>query len=518
MAQPTPDLIYDCVVVGSGNAGFCAAHSAIEHGCTKVLVVDKCPESWAGGNGYFTAGALRIVHAGLEDLLPIVNNVSPEMKDKIDLDPYTAENYTGDIMRLGQNRPDPAMVKALVDNSRDAIGWLQKSIGVRTMLSFHRQAYEVNGRQRFWGGVHLSTVDGGKGLIEDHRRKAKEEGVDVWFDSPATRLIVEDGAVKGIVVHKDGTDIPIRSAGVVLAAGGFEANAVMREKYIGPGWKEAHVRGTPYNQGDGFILAQSVNAAQCGDWEGCHNTCWDAAAPKDAGDQMLSNQFTKSGYPLGVMINADGKRFVDEGEDMRNYTYARFGRKILEQPGGVAWQLYDAKVVPLLRKEEYADDVVGKIRAESLEELADKLVEDGLHDRTAFLQTMDTYNDAVRNNVKNQQIQFNPAIKDGLSTQSDGAGLELPKTNWAQPIDKPQFVAVKVSCGITFTFGGLKIDPETAAVINEEGKAIRGLYCTGEMVGNLFYGNYPGGSGLTAGAVFGRKSGREIAKLARAHQ
>ncbi|KZP00809.1 FAD/NAD(P)-binding domain-containing protein [Calocera viscosa TUFC12733] len=516
MAQTASDLTYDCVVVGSGNAGFCAAHSAIEHGCIQVLVVDKCPESWAGGNGYFTAGALRTVHGGLPDLLPIVNNVSPEMQDKIDLEPYTAENYTSDIMRLGQNRSDPLLVKALVDNSRDAVGWLTKHVGVRTMLSFHRQAYEVNGRQRFWGGVHLSTVDGGKGLIEDHRRKANEEGIEVWFECPAVRLIVEDGAVKGVVVHKAGKDISIRAAGVVLAAGGFEANAVLREKYMGPEWKEAHVRGTPYNQGDGFILSQAVNAALCGDWQGCHSTCWDAAAPKDTGDQVLSNQFTKSGYPLGVMANADGKRFVDEGEDMRNYTYARFGRKILEQPGGIAWQIYDDKVVPLLRKEEYADDVVRKIYAGSLEELADKLVADGVHDRITLFDTLQKYNDAIRKNGRNAQIQFNPSIKDGLSTQSDDGGLELPKTNWAQTIDQAPFVAVKVSCGITFTFGGLKIDPETAAVLNKEGRVIDGLYCTGEMVGNLFYSNYPGGSGLTAGAVFGRKAGREIAKLAAA--
>jgi len=383
---------------------------------------------------------------------------------------------------------------------------------VRFMLSFHRQAYEVHGRQRFWGGLHLSTADGGKGLIEDHMRKAKEEGVEVWFESPAIRLIVEHGAVKGIIVQKDGDEVPIYATGVVLAAGGFEANPALREMYLGPQWKNAHVRGTPYNQGDGFSLASSVNAAHCGDWAGCHSTCWDATAPKDTGDQVLSNQFTKSGYPLGVMVNAEGKRFVDEGEDMRNYTYARFGRKILEQPLGVTWQIYDDKVVPLLRKEEYADDVVRKIHADSLDELAGKLVEDGLHNRTAFLDTMEKYNDAVRRNSQNDQIQFNPAIKDGLSTQSND--VEPPKTNWAQSIDKPTFVAVKVSCGITFTFGGLKIDPDTAAVINERGEAVKGLYCAGEMVGGLFFGNYPGGSGLTAGAVFGRKAGRAIANSA----
>ncbi|EJU01020.1 fumarate reductase flavo protein subunit [Dacryopinax primogenitus] len=510
MAQPPSTLFFDCVVVGSGNAGFCAVHSAVENGCSRVLIADTCPESWAGGNSYFTAGAMRTVHGGLQDLLPLVNNVPPEMRDKIDLDPYTSANYTNDIMRLGQNRSDPALVKALVDDSRDVIGWLKEHVGVRFMLSFHRQAYAVNGRQRFWGGLHLSTEDGGKGLIEDHRRKAGEEGVEIWFDSPAIRLIVEDGAVKGVVISCAGVETPIRATGVVLASGGFEANPTLREKYLGAEWKEARVRGTPYNQGDGILLASAANAAHYGDWAGCHSTCWDAAAPRDRGDQVLSNQFTKSGYPLGLMVNADGKRFVDEGEDMRNYTYARFGRKILEQPGGIAWQVYDAKVVPLLRKEEYADEVVRKIRAETLDSLADELVQDGLLDRGAFLHTIEEYNAALEN-VPNPP-GFNPAIKDGLSTQSEHGGLQLPKTNWAQTVDKPGFVAVKVSCGITFTFGGLRVDPKTAGVLDEQGKRVEGLFCTGEMVGGLFYSNYPGGSGLTAGAVFGRKAGREIGK------
>lgn len=277
------------------------------------------------------------------------------------------------------------------------------------------------------------------------------------------------------------------------------------------------MRGTPYNTGDGISLATRVGAALKGDFKGCHSTCWDANAPSDTGDRLLSNQFTKSGYPLGLMLNAHGHRFVDEGEDFRNYTYAKFGRAILLQPGGYAFQVWDSRVVSWLRKEEYDDDVVRKIWADSIEQLADKLGAEGLEDKRQFVETIASYSDAARHfQADNSSVQWDPAVKDGLSTQSKDASLETPKSNWALPLEQGPFLAVKVACGITFTFGGLAIDPETACVVSEStGKPIKGLFCTGELVGGLFYSNYPGGSGLTAGAVFGRKAGEHAAMLSK---
>lgn len=235
-----------------------------------------------------------------------------------------------------------------------------------------------------------------------------------------------------------------------------------------------------------------------GDWQGCHSTAWDANAPVDCGERGLTNQYTKSGYPLGIMVNVNGLRFVDEGEDFRNYTYAKFGRAILQQPEGWAFQIWDSKVLSHLRKEEYGDDVVKKAWGATLEELADKLgkVEWGLKDKEQFLETIREFNDALKE--KNGAVEWNPAVKDGIST----SGLTIPKSNWALEMSEGPFMAVKVGCGITFTFGGVGIDAESAQV-----SGIKGLFCTGEMVGGLFYGNYPGGSGLTAGAVFGRKAG-----------
>ncbi|KIJ17719.1 succinate dehydrogenase [Paxillus involutus ATCC 200175] len=508
--------IFDCIVVGGGHAGACAALAAVESGCTDVIIVEKAPEEWAGGNGYFTAGAHRTVHAGLADLLPIVNNVTPEQARVIDMEPYTVDDFVGDIMRLGENKPDAVLVKTMVEDSRDAVQWLAEKVKVPFMLSFHRQAYEVDGRQKFWGGLALSVEDGGKGLIRAEFRAVKEKAVKMWFDTPAVKLTENGGTVTGVIVRKGGEEVSLKAPSVILAAGGYESSAELRAKHLGPEWTLARVRGTPYNTGDGFKMAKAMGAKLVGDWRGCHSTCWDANAPADTGDRELSNQFTKSGYPLGIMVNVKGERFVDEGQDFRNYTYAKYGRQILLQEEGCAFQVWDADMMRYLRKEEYGDGVVEKITGTTIEELGDKLVAKGLQDKRCFLRTISEYNTAVhRHQAEHTDLKWDPAVKDSLSTQSSTMSLAVPKSNWAVPIAKSPFLAVKVTCGITFTFGGLAISPETAAVLSESGEPIHGLFCTGEMVGNLYYNNYPGGSGLTAGAVFGMKAGREAAKLAK---
>jgi precorrin 3B synthase CobZ len=513
--------VVDVIIVGGGNAGFSAAASAKEHGANTVVVLEKAPEAWAGGNSTFTAGAYRTAFSGLQDVLALVNNVSPDMVDKIDMEPYTEKNFMDDMNRMCSGRSNPRLAKALVEESNESTKWLHKN-GIRFQLSFNRQAYEIDGRQKFWGGMVLKVEDGGKGLTRQHQENCKRLGVDVRYDSPVVKILTsERGGVIGVTVRqKDSSHHNIHAqGGVVLCAGGFEANPQMRAQHLGPNWDLAYVRGTPYNTGDVLKLAiDDVGAMPAGNWSGCHSTCWDFNAPTEAGDQQLTNQFTKSGYPLGLMFNTRGLRFVDEGEDMRNYTYAKFGRAILQQPEGVAFQIWDAEGAIWLRNEEYAADVVQRISAQSLAELADSLGEKGLQNKQAFLNSIKEYNDAVQDyREEYPDTIWDPSKRDGLSTVSSKGGLTLgpDKTNWATPITKPPFLAVKVTCGITFTFGGLKADPDTAAVIREvDHKPVEGLYVAGEMLGGLFYGNYPGGSGLTSGAVFGRKAGREAARRA----
>jgi precorrin 3B synthase CobZ len=444
-----------------------------------------------------------------------VNNVDDETISQIDLPAYSAQDFTADLERVTHGRCDKELAKVLVEDSYETIKWL-KALGVRFQLSFNRQAYQVDGRWKFWGGLHLKTEDGGKGLVQDELAAAKKVGVKVWFDTSAKKILVGDtGAVEGVLVEREGKEESIRCQAVVLAAGGFEANPELRARYIGPGWENARVRGTPYNTGDLLeITVRDVRAKRVGDWQGCHSVAWDANADPDSGDREVGNEYTKSGYPLGLMLNVNGERFVDEGVDLRNYTYAKFGKAILQQPEGVVFQVWDSKTIPMLRDEEYRDGVVEKITADNIHDLAIRCMEAGLKDKDAFQQTIEEYNDAVyQHRQEYTDVKFDPSVKDGLSTLSGKRELRLAKSNWALPLDTPPFLAIKVACGITFTFGGLAVDPEDAGVISETDKKVEGLYCVGEMMGGLFHENYPGGSGLTSGAVFGRRAGRAAAKL-----
>jgi tricarballylate dehydrogenase len=289
----------------------------------------------------------------------------------------------------------------------------------------------------------------------------------------------------------------VKGRAVVLAAGGFQANTEWRTRYLGPGWELAKVRGTRFNTGDAIRMALDIGAQPVGNWSGCHAVAWERNAP-EFGDLAVGDQFQKHSYPWGIYLNAEGKRFVDEGADFRNYTYARYGRVVLQQPGQFAWQIFDGKVKHLLR-DEYKIRQVTKRVANSLEELVKSLDDT---DAACALEEIKRYNAAVRT-----EIPFNPNVKDGRRTE----GLAVPKSNWANTIDTPPFEAYAVTCGITFTFGGLKVNPG-AQVVNTDGQPMRGLYAAGELVGGIFWFNYPGGSGLTNGAVFGRIAGANAAR------
>jgi tricarballylate dehydrogenase len=283
---------------------------------------------------------------------------------------------------------------------------------------------------------------------------------------------------------------------VVLASGGFEANREWRTRYLGPGWDLAKVRGTRYNTGDGIQMALAAGAQSYGQWSGCHSVAWERNA-SEFGDVDGHHAGYRHSYPFGIMVNGDGRRFLDEGADFRNYTYAKYGRVVLAQPGSYAWQVFDSQVTHLLR-DEYKLRGATKVKADTLEELADRMQDVNLPN---FVAELGAYNAAIK-----RDVGFDPNIKDGRGT----VGLPINKTNWANTIEKPPFEAYSVGCGITFTFGGLKIDESTRVLDIEDGP-LPGLYAAGELVGGLYYFNYPGSTGLVAGAVFGRIAGREAA-------
>lgn len=481
----------DVIVVGGGNAGFSAAHAAAERG-RRVLLLERGTADMAGGNSFYTAGATRIPHDGLESLVDVV--VPDDRHDRTEVPPYSSAEYLADLEKVTEGRTNRAMAEVLVTEAGDALRWLA-DLGLRYRLMYERQAYErPDGSFLFWGGLHVGNVDGGVGLMADHTAVAERLGVEVRYGVRVRDLIVEDDGVVGVRATDEasGETAELRAESVVLAAGGFESSPELREQHLGQGWAHAKVRGTPYNVGDMLEAALKIGAAKGGDWSTCHSVQWDAGAEHNESNRELTNRLTRQSYPLGILVNREGRRFLDEGADFRNYTYAKYGREILAQPGSIAWQIFDATLRPMLRTEEYDMPGIGVHEAATLDDLADAM---GI-DAAALRTTVEEFNASI-----DRDVTFDPTVKDGRR-----ADVTPPKSNWASPLEKGPFFAYPVTCGITFTFGGLRGDLD-GRVLNEAGEAIPGLYACGEMLGGLFSGNYPGGSGLAAGMVFGRRAG-----------
>ena len=491
----------DVVVVGAGNAAACAALAAREAGAS-VAMLEAAPESQSGGNTRYTAGAMRVVFRGVDDLVQLMPDLTDDERTNVSFGTYTDDEYFEDMARITRYRADPDLVDTLVRRSLDTLVWM-RSKGVRFQPSYGRQAFKVDGRFRFWGGLAVEAWGGGEGLVDLEHQACRREGVELHYSSPAVGLLVDDdGVVRGVRARHEGRTFDVPAGAVVLAAGGFESNAEWRARYLGPNWDLAKVRGTRFNTGLGIRMALEAGAQPHGHWSGCHAVGWDQNAP-DFGDLAVGDGFQKHSYPLGIMVNARGERFVDEGADFRNYTYARYGSVILAQPEMFAWQLFDAKVSELLR-DEYRIRQVTRVRSDSLEDLVARL--EGV-DAARCLETVRAFNAAVQ-----AEVPFDPTVKDGRGT----VGLDVPKSNWANALDTPPFEAYAVTCGVTFTFGGLKITG-AGEVEDTAGSPMPGLYAAGELVGGLFYHNYPGGTGLTSGSVFGRIAGTSAAQHAVAH-
>jgi tricarballylate dehydrogenase len=482
-------------VVGGGNAGLCAALSAAEHGAA-VTVLERAPEPLRGGNTAFTAGAMRFAYGGVDDIVSLVPDLTQDQLRITDFGTYDETAFYDDLARVTRYRADPELADTLVSGSFPALLWMRDQ-GVRFAPIYGRQAFQVDGRFTFWGGLTLEVVGGGPGLVEFLAKAADKAGVTTLFGTRAIALETGPNGVCGVRVRRGWADETIECDAVVLAAGGFQANTEWRTRYLGPNWDLAKVRGSYCNTGDGIRMALDIGASPAGQWSGCHAVQWDLNAP-EFGDLAVGDGFQKHSYPWGVVFNIEGRRFIDEGMDFRNYTYAMYGRRVLEQPGQVAWQVFDGKVEHLLR-DEYRIRQATKVTADSVPELATKL--EGI-DVARFTRTVEEYNAAV-----DQSVPFDPNVKDGRGTR----GLAVPKSNWANTLDTPPFHAFAVTCGITYTFGGLRITPE-ARVLDTGLEPIPGLYAAGELTGGLFHFNYPGGSGLTNGSVFGRIAGANAAR------
>ncbi|RDV34478.1 FAD-dependent tricarballylate dehydrogenase TcuA [Lysinibacillus capsici] len=486
---------FDVVVVGAGNAALCAAIAAKEKGA-QVLVLERGPKEKRGGNSFFTDGAIRVAYHNLDNIRKLIPEITDEEAENIVMPQYGFTEFYEDLMRVTEGKSDPVLADQLISKSYETISWMA-DLGIKFQLN-ENQSFEQDGKLQFWGGLPLKTENKGVGLIQTLFDKAVEMGIDVWYDSRAIDLVTDNDQITGVIIEQKEKLITVNASSVILACGSFEANKKMRSENLGAEWEKAIVRGTEFNTGDGITMALAVGAQKYGEWSGCHSIGTDYNAPKAGDFNKPGDIYKKSSFPLGLLINNNGNRFVDEGADFRNYTYAKYGREVLKQPGNKAFQVFDSQVRPMLRK-EYNLEEATYYKADSLEELAELMSVD----KDQFIKTITEYNSAV------QEGNFNPTVKDGKGT----VGITPPKTNWALRLDQAPYYAYPVTCGITFAFGGLHVDKE-GEVLNKEGEPIPGLFAAGEMVGGIFYQNYPGGSGLMSGAVFGKLAGTAAAQLA----
>ena len=485
---------YDVLVVGAGNAGCSAALAAVEK-TRRVGILEKASIKNRGGNSALT-GQMRFAFNGIDDIRPLVRNASEkELQDVIDRLPHRTEaELWDDLMRVTNNQSDQDMLQTHVTESLNTVHWLASK----------GHDWVPAGGFKVASGNTLNMNGGGFGLQQRNFKMLEQAGATFHYETAALELIQDiKGAVTGVrALTPDGWAV-FTANSVVLTCGGFEANPEMRARYLGPGWDTIRVRGVPFNTGDGLRAALAIGAMPHGSWTTCH------AAPQDINMPpfTIPSGFTARDalnrymYPYSIMVNVNGERFVDEGENTRDRTYAKMGCAILAQPGGIAYQILDAKARKLdIYPNNY--DHATTVKADTLEKLAQELD----INLPNFIKTVRAFNSAI------QPGEFKADLHrvDGKHTK----GVHPPKSNYSLSVEEPPFEAWPVRCGITFTYGGLKIDAKTGQVQHVAGRPIQGLYAAGEMVGGLFVVNYASGSGMMAGATFGRLAGAHAALAA----
>jgi tricarballylate dehydrogenase len=484
---------YDVIVVGAGNAALAASVSAREQGARRVVALEKAPPELRGGNTHYSGGLFRFAFDRADQLARLVPDAERHVPGFLtDVQPYPATHFWSDLSRVTEGRTDPELAEILIGRSYETVGWMVDQ-GIVMEPAVSLSGIKVGTTIRWSPGAVIRARHEGIGLSRMWFAAAEARGVEIRYATSAVRLGQDSrGRVTGVTVRDGNGFSELQARAVVLGCGGFEANPEWRARYLGRPWDHAKVRGTRYNTGDGLRMAIDVAALPYGQWTGCHSTPIDATAPP-YGDRSLTDKTNRLSYPYGVLVNIHGRRFVDEGEDFQLYTYAKLGGIILGQPSGIAYQIFDAKVRNLLEGRYQTGTPVA---ADTLKDLVETLPVN----HTVCAQTLEDYNAAVEAGT------FDPTVRDGLRTKA----LELAKSNWAQRLDTAPFVAYPVTGGITFTFGGVRVN-DRAQVISTAWAPIPGLYACGEIVGGLFHSNYPGGTGLMSGAVFGRLAGAHAA-------
>jgi tricarballylate dehydrogenase len=488
---PAPQEIPTVIVAGAGLTGLSAAISAREAGA-RVLLLEKGGREDVGGNAAFSGGLFLFCYDGPDDLMSITEEFEPGMRaERIDAPPYTTAAYTAELMAMSEGRADARLVTALAERSLDTVRWLTRK-GVRFTFNRTLGATVSDGVLHVPAGQILTSTGEGMSrgfeVIRPLLRHAERIGVEIRWHTPLADLVRHDGRVTGVSVGDGGEILP--AGAVVIASGGFQASRALRRRHLGPEWETVRLRGTRLATGDGILAALRAGAAEAGVWSRCHSAAVDPAMPSPQRSEA-SPPFPLHGFWLGVLINRDGERFVDEGPGPWVKNYSKMGKAIMGQPGCEAFEIFDRRTAARVA-DEFAGAAV-PITAHTVPGLAERIGVPA--DRLA--RTLETFNRAC-------------PPGDDIAEERGTVGVDPPKSHWAAPLDRPPFVAYHAIAGLTFSFGGVRIDPDGRALA-ADGTPVPGLYAAGEATGGLFHGDYPGGAALMRAAVFGRAAGRTAA-------
>ena len=465
--MPDRTKTYDVLVAGGGNAALCAAITARQAGAS-VLLVESAPKAFRGGNSRHTRN-LRAMH---------------DQPNEVLTDAYKEDEYWDDLLRVTGGNTNEALARMTIRASSGVFGWMKQS-GVRFQPS-------LTGTLNL-GRTNAFFLGGGKALVNAYYRTAERLGVEILYDTEVVNMNMEDGFIRSVDITYKGFPETVRAKCVVASSGGFQANLEWMREYWGDAVDNFVIRGTPYNRGRVLKNLLSQGVATIGDPTQFHAVALDARAPKFDGG--ITTRLDS--VPYSVVVNRNGDRFYDEGEDVWPKRYAIWGRLIAQQPGQIAYSICDSKAFPL-----FMPSVFPAFKADTLEELAAKMKLDPAKVR----ETVDGFNKAV---IPGQT--FDNLKLDGNATR----GLTPNKTNWARAVDKGPFYGYPLRPGITFTYLSVKVN-EKAQVLMDNDRPAGNLFASGEiMSGNILGKGYLAGFGMTIGTVFGRIAGQEAARRAR---
>src|SRR6187551_3257262 len=334
---------YDVIVIGGGSAAFEAAIAAKEGGAERIVMLEKAPESEYGGNARYSGTGFRFWHEGLEEIRELVPDVDGDYFKSLQISPYTREQFSADLERMTLGRMDPALARALVEHSNEAVHWM-KDLGIRWELL--KEHAKVGKKRYFERGIAIHVAGGGIGQLEQWRSIAEGLGIEIRFSSPVSAFHGNMHRIEGVRVCTDEKEYDIRARAVIACAGGFQASAEMRARYLSGNADMVKVRGSKHDTGEVLSQLIALGASTGGHWQSGHMSPIDAQAPDFETPQHADgrgNTQSRYDYPFGITVNALGLRFFDEGEAQHSYTYAKTGRAVLAQPGATAHQIYDQK-------------------------------------------------------------------------------------------------------------------------------------------------------------------------------